>query len=222
MNKWNFKENRICELLGIQFPIIQAGMVWCSGWKLAFEVSDYGALGTIGAGSMTPDVLKEHIQKIKSFLGKGKPFAVNLPLLYSHIHEHIQVVIENEVPIVITSAGNPKTWTGILKERGIKVVIAGAGLAAHLPGVIAAYTTLPVIGVPLKSGSLNGLDSLLSIVNHYGFSTCGFRGMSNTGGCGRRYKKRERYVCGNGARCRCSSSRFSFCLFFRIVCSRKF
>jgi enoyl-[acyl-carrier protein] reductase II len=162
MNKWNFKENRICELLGIQFPIIQAGMVWCSGWKLAFEVSDYGALGTIGAGSMTPDVLKEHIQKIKSFLGKGKPFAVNLPLLYSHIHEHIQVVIENEVPIVITSAGNPKTWTGILKERGIKVlhVVSSVKFAkkAEEAGVDA------VIAEGFEAGGHNGREELTTMV----------------------------------------------------------
>lgn len=113
-------QNRITELFGIQYPIIQAGMIWASGWRLASAVSNAGGLGIIGAGSMYPEVLKEHIQKCKQ--ATDKPFAVNLPLLYPDIDKHIQTIIEEEVPIVFTSAGNPKTWTPILKENGIKVV----------------------------------------------------------------------------------------------------
>lgn len=112
--------NRITELFGIQYPIIQAGMIWASGWRLASAVSNAGGLGLIGAGSMYPEVLKEHIQKCKA--ATNKPFGVNLPLLYPDIDKHIAIIIEEKVPIVFTSAGNPKTWTGILKEHGIVVV----------------------------------------------------------------------------------------------------
>ncbi len=112
--------NRITTLLKIELPIIQAGMIWASGWKLASAVSNAGGLGIIGAGSMYPAVLKEHIQKCKA--ATSKPFAVNLPLLYPDIDQHIKIIIEEKVPIVFTSAGNPKTWTGILKENGITVV----------------------------------------------------------------------------------------------------
>lgn len=112
--------NRITQLFGIDYPIIQAGMIWASGWRLASEVSKAGGLGIIGAGSMYPDVFREHLQKCKA--ATSKPFAVNLPLLYPDIDKHINILIEEGVKIVFTSAGNPKTWTGILKERGIKVV----------------------------------------------------------------------------------------------------
>src|SRR5215213_9292560 len=112
--------NRITQLFNIDFPIIQAGMIWARGWKLASAVSDAGALGLLGAGSMYPDVLREHIQKCKS--ATSKPFGVNIPLLYPDIDKHIQIVIEEGVKIVFTSAGNPKTWTAILKEKGITVV----------------------------------------------------------------------------------------------------
>lgn len=112
--------NRICQLFGIQYPIIQAGMVWTSGWRLAAAVSNAGGLGIIGAGSMYPDVLREHIQKTKA--ASTKPFAVNLPLLYPNIKEHIDIILEEKVPIVFTSAGNPKTYTSLLKEAGIVVV----------------------------------------------------------------------------------------------------
>ena len=111
--------NRITQLFGIDYPIIQAGMIWASGWRLASEVSKAGGLGIIGAGSMYPDVFREHLQKCKA--ATSKPFAVNLPLLYPDIEKHINILIEEGVKIVFTSAGNPKTWTGILKERGIKV-----------------------------------------------------------------------------------------------------
>ena len=113
-------KNRITELFGIKYPIIQAGMIWCSGWRLAAAVSNAGGLGIIGAGSMYPDVLREHIQKCKAATKNN--FAVNLPLLYPNINEHIQIIIDEKVPIVFTSAGNPATWTSHLKANGIKVV----------------------------------------------------------------------------------------------------
>lgn len=112
--------NRITSLFGIQYPIIQAGMIWASGWRLAAAVSNAGGLGIIGAGSMYPHILKEHIQKCKA--ATDKPFGVNLPLLYPDIDKHIEVILEEKVPVVFTSAGNPKTWTSTLKEKGIKVV----------------------------------------------------------------------------------------------------
>ncbi|GGH14738.1 NAD(P)H-dependent flavin oxidoreductase [Pedobacter zeae] len=112
--------NPICKLFNIKYPIIQAGMVWCSGWRLASAVSNAGGLGIIGAGSMYPEVLRLHIQKCK--LATHQPFGVNIPLLYPNIKEIIDVVIEENVKIVFSSAGNPATWTGFLKEKGITVV----------------------------------------------------------------------------------------------------
>jgi len=112
--------NRITKLFRIDYPIIQAGMIWASGWRLASAVSNAGGLGLIGSGSMYPDVLREHIQKCKA--ATSEPFGVNIPLLYPDIDKHIQIVIEEGVKIVFTSAGNPKTWTSVLKEKGITVV----------------------------------------------------------------------------------------------------
>jgi enoyl-[acyl-carrier protein] reductase II len=112
--------NRITRLFGIKYPIIQAGMIWASGWRLASAVSNAGGLGLIGSGSMYPDVLREHIRKCKA--ATSLPFGVNIPLLYADIDKHISIIIEEEVKIVFTSAGNPKTWTSILKEKGITVV----------------------------------------------------------------------------------------------------
>jgi len=112
--------NRITKLLGIKYPIIQGGMIWCSGWELASAVSNAGGLGIIGAGSMYPEILKTQILKCKS--ATKKTFGVNLPLLYPNIDEHIATIIEEKVPVVITSAGNPKTWTKKLKDNGIKVI----------------------------------------------------------------------------------------------------
>jgi len=112
--------NRITTLFGIRYPIIQAGMIWASGWRLASAVSNAGGLGIIGAGSMYPDVFREHIRKCKA--ATANPFGVNLPLLYPDIEQHIQILIEEGVKIVFTSAGNPKTWTSVLKEKGITVV----------------------------------------------------------------------------------------------------
>jgi enoyl-[acyl-carrier protein] reductase II len=112
--------NRITSLFNIQYPIIQGGMIWNSGYKLASAVSNSGGLGLIGAGSMYPDVLREHIQKCKK--ATDKPFGVNVPMLYPNIEEIIQIIVEEDVKIVFTSAGNPKTWTTFLKEKGITVV----------------------------------------------------------------------------------------------------
>ena len=112
--------NRITKLFDVDYPIIQAGMIWASGWRLASAVSNAGGLGIIGSGSMYPDVLQEHIRKCK--LATGRPFGVNVPLLYPDIEKHIQVIKEEGVKIVFTSAGNPKTWTSILKADGITVV----------------------------------------------------------------------------------------------------
>lgn len=113
-------ENRITKLFNIQYPIIQGGMVWCSGWRLAVAVSEAGGLGLIGAGSMHPETLREHIQKAKA--NTRKPFGVNVPLLYPEIEKIIQIIVDEGVKIVFTSAGNPKTWTKYLKDNGITVV----------------------------------------------------------------------------------------------------
>ena len=111
--------NRICQLFGIQYPIIQGGMVWCSGWRLASAVSNAGGLGLIGAGSMHPEVLREHIRNCQ--VATDKPFGVNVPLMYPEIDALMNLLVEEGVKIVFTSAGNPKTWTGFLKGHGIKV-----------------------------------------------------------------------------------------------------
>lgn len=113
-------ENRLCKLLDIQYPIIAGGMVWCSGWRLASAVSNAGGLGLIGAGSMHPDVLREHIRKCKE--ATEKPFGVNVPLMYLEIEKVMDILMEEGVKVVFTSAGNPKTWTSRLKEQGMKVV----------------------------------------------------------------------------------------------------
>jgi len=113
-------ENKITKLFNIQYPIVQGGMIWVSGYKLASAVSNAGGLGLIGAGSMYPDVLRNHIQKCKK--ATDKPFGVNVPMLYPQIEEIMNIIVEEEVKIVFTSAGNPKTWTSFLKEKGITVV----------------------------------------------------------------------------------------------------
>jgi enoyl-[acyl-carrier protein] reductase II len=112
--------NTITNLFGIRYPIIQAGMVWNSGWRLASAVSNAGGLGLLGSGSMYPDQLREQIRKCKA--ATNHPLGVNIPLIYPDIQKHVDIVIEEQIPIVFTSAGNPATWTGVLKEKGIKVV----------------------------------------------------------------------------------------------------
>ncbi|HRN98977.1 MAG TPA: nitronate monooxygenase, partial [Flavobacterium sp.] len=109
--------NRITQLFNIQYPIVQGGMIWNSGWRLASAVSNSGGLGLIGAGSMYPEVLREHIRKCKA--ATSKPFGVNVPMLYPQIDEIMQIIVEEGVKIVFTSAGNPKTWTQHLKRNGI-------------------------------------------------------------------------------------------------------
>lgn len=122
--------NRICNLFGIKYPVIQGGMVWCSGWRLASAVSNAGGLGLIGAGSMHPEVLREHIRKCKA--ATEKPFGVNVPLMYPEIESIMSLIVEEGVKIVFTSAGSPKKWTGFLKQHGITVthVVSSALFAA--------------------------------------------------------------------------------------------
>lgn len=124
------KQNRINALFGIRYPIISGGMVWCSGWRLASAVSQAGGLGLIGAGSMHPEVLREHIVKCRA--ATDKPFGVNVPLLYPEIETIMKIIVDERVPIVFTSAGNPKTWTRKLKDEGIKVahVVSSSKFAA--------------------------------------------------------------------------------------------
>lgn len=152
--------NRVTALLGIDYPIIQAGMIWTSGWRLAAAVSNSGGLGVIGAGSMTPALLREHIQKCKS--ATHKPFAVNLPLLYSGIQQQIEVLAEEEVSIVITSAGNPAAWAPYLKSKGMKVlhVISSSKFArkAEAAGCDA------VIAEGFEAGGHNGREETTTLV----------------------------------------------------------
>ncbi len=149
----NFK-NPICDLFKIDYPIIQAGMVWCSPWQLASAVSNAGGLGVIGAGSMYPEVLKEHLVKCKA--ATSKPFAVNLPLLYPDIDKHIDLILEHEVPIVFTSAGNPKTWTSHLKSHGITVVHVVSSLKFALKSQAAGVDAIVAEG--FEAGGHNGID----------------------------------------------------------------
>jgi len=146
--------NIITKLLGIKYPIIQAGMVWCSGWKLASAVSNAGALGLIGAGSMHPEILEEHIRKCK--IHTDKPFGVNIPLLYSQIDDIIDIVIRENVKIVFTSAGSPKKYTSLFKDKGITVVhvIASAKFAVKCQdaGVDA------VVAEGFEAGGHNGIE----------------------------------------------------------------
>lgn len=152
-------QNRVTTLLGITYPIIQAGMIWASGWRLASAVSERGGLGVIGAGSMYPHILEEHLQKMTA--ATNKPFAVNLPLLYPNIAEHIELIIKYKVPIVITSAGNPKTWTAHLKQHGITVlhVVSSAKFALKCQdaGVDA------VIAEGFEAGGHNGREETTTL-----------------------------------------------------------
>jgi enoyl-[acyl-carrier protein] reductase II len=147
--------NRICTLFKIEKPIIQAGMIWCSGWKLASAVSKAGGLGIIGAGSMYPEVLEEHIIKVKAALG-DKPYAVNLPMLYPQIEELIAIIFKHKVPIVFTSAGNPKTWTAKLKGEGITVVHVVSSLKFALKAEAAGVDA--VVAEGFEAGGHNGRD----------------------------------------------------------------
>jgi len=152
-------QNRITELFGIEYPIIQAGMIWCSGWKLAAAVSNAGGLGIIGAGSMYPEVFRTHVQRCKA--NTSKPFAVNVPLLYPDVKEIFDIIVEEGVKIVFTSAGNPATWTAFLKEHGITVVhvIANSkfALKAQAAGVDA------IVAEGFEAGGHNGREETTTL-----------------------------------------------------------
>jgi len=153
-------ENRICALFNIEKPIVQAGMIWCSGWELASAVSNAGGLGIIGSGSMYPEVLRQQLTKCKA--ATQKPFAVNLPLLYPNIEEHIESVIEFEVPIVFTSAGNPATHTQRLKAQGIKVVHVVSSACFAMKAEAAGVDAIVAEG--FEAGGHNGRDETTTLV----------------------------------------------------------
>jgi len=146
--------NRITKLLNIKYPLIQAGMVWASGWKLASAVSNAGGLGIIGAGSMYPEVLKEHLIKCKK--ATNKPFAVNVPMLYPNVEEIIKIIVAEKVPIVFTSAGNPTTWTSHLQEHGIIVVHVVSSVKFALKSQEAGVDA--VVAEGFEAGGHNGRD----------------------------------------------------------------
>ncbi len=151
--------NPVCKIFSIQFPIIQGGMVWCSGWRLASAVSNCGGLGLIGAGSMHPETLREHIQKTRQ--ATGKPFGVNVPLLYPEIEQIMEIIADEKVPIVFTSAGSPAKWTGWLKDKGIIVahVVSGSYFAAKCEqaGVDA------IVAEGFEAGGHNGRDETTTL-----------------------------------------------------------
>ena len=151
---------RITALFGIEHPIVQAGMIWCSGWRLAAAVSNAGGLGLIGSGSMYPEVLREHIRRCKA--ATDRPFGVNVPMLYPDIEKHIAIIEAEQVPIVFTSAGNPATWTGRLKDKGIKVahVVSSVRFAvkAEKAGVDA------VVAEGFEAGGHNGREETTTLV----------------------------------------------------------
>lgn len=151
---------RITALFGIEHPIVQAGMIWCSGWRLAAAVSNAGGLGLIGSGSMYPEVLREHIRRCKE--ATDRPFGVNVPMLYPDIEKHIAIIEAEQVPIVFTSAGNPGTWTGRLKDKGIKVahVVSSVRFAvkAEKAGVDA------VVAEGFEAGGHNGREETTTLV----------------------------------------------------------
>ncbi len=152
--------NSITKLFNIQYPIVQAGMVWTSGWKLASAVSNAGGLGLMGSGSMYPDVLKQHIQKCKA--ATSKPFGVNIPLIYPDVEKHIQTVIDEEIKIVFTSAGNPKKYTSILKQHGITVVHVVSSSAFALKAEDAGCDA--VVAEGFEAGGHNGREETTTMV----------------------------------------------------------
>ncbi len=151
--------NRICKLFDIKYPIIQGGMVWCSGWKLASAVSNNGGLGLLGAGSMHPETLEEHILKTQA--ATSKPFGVNVPLMYPEIDKIMEIIVRNKVPVVFTSAGSPKKWTGWLKERGVKVahVVSSSAFAekCEAAGVDA------IVAEGFEAGGHNGREETTTL-----------------------------------------------------------
>ena len=163
LNLSNYKhiilENRITSLFNIEYPIIQGGMIWNSGYKLASAVSNAGGLGLIGAGSMYPEVLREHIQKCKK--ATNKPFGVNVPMLYPNVEEIMQILVEEGVKIVFTSAGNPKTWTPFLKENGITVVHVVSSSKFALKAQDAGVDAIVAEG--FEAGGHNGRDETTTL-----------------------------------------------------------
>jgi len=147
-------KNRITQLFNIEYPLIQAGMIWASGWKLASAVSNAGGLGIIGSGSMYPDILREHVQKCKK--ATNKPFAVNVPMLYPEIDKIMEIIIEEGVKIVFTSAGNPKIWTKHLQENGIKVVHVVSSVKFAVKSEEAGVDA--VVAEGFEAGGHNGRD----------------------------------------------------------------
>ena len=152
--------NQLTGLFGIKYPIVQAGMVWNSGWKLASAVSNAGALGLIGSGSMYPEVLREHVRKCKA--ATASPFGVNIPLIYPDVQKHIEIVIKEKVPVVFTSAGNPATWTGVLKEKGILVVHVVS--SSHFARKAAQAGCDAVVAEGFEAGGHNGREETTSMV----------------------------------------------------------
>lgn len=152
-------KNRICELFGIQYPIISGGMVWCSGHELAAAVSNAGGLGLIGSGSMQPEVLRDHIRKTKA--ATAKPFGVNVPLMFNKADENIQVILNEHVPIVFTSAGSPKKWTQILHDAGIKVVHVVSSSKFALKSQEAGVDA--VVAEGFEAGGHNGIEETTTL-----------------------------------------------------------
>lgn len=153
-------QNRITRLLGIDYPIIQAGMIWASGWKLASAVSNAGGFGVLGAGSMYPDVLREHIRQCKA--ATDKPFGVNIPLLYPDLDKHIQIIMDEGVKTVITSAGNPNTWTATFKEKGMQVIhVVSSSKFAHKAEQAGCDA---VVAEGFEAGGHNGREETTTMV----------------------------------------------------------
>jgi enoyl-[acyl-carrier protein] reductase II len=153
-------ENVICKLFKIKYPIVQGGMIWCSGWRLASAVSNAGGLGLIGSGSMYPEVLREHIKKCKQ--ATDRPFGVNVPLLYPNIEELMKIIVEEGVKIVFTSAGNPKTWTQHLKQQGITVAHAVSNVKFALKCQEAGVDAIVAEG--FEAGGHNGREETTTLV----------------------------------------------------------
>jgi enoyl-[acyl-carrier protein] reductase II len=152
--------NGITKLFNIQYPIVQAGMIWASGWRLASAVSNAGALGLIGSGSMYPEVLREHIQKCKA--ATDRPFGINIPLMYAHSERNIEVILEEGVKIIFTSAGNPKTYTSLFKEKGIKVVHVVSSSRFALKAEDAGCDA--VVAEGFEAGGHNGREETTTMV----------------------------------------------------------
>lgn len=152
--------NRVCDLFGVKYPIVQAGMIWCSGWRLASAVANAGGLGLLGSGSMYPDVLREQIRKCKA--ATNKPFGVNVPLLYPNVVEHMAIIVEEGVKVVFTSAGSPGAWTAQLKQHGITVVHVVSSVKFAKKAVEAGVDA--VVAEGFEAGGHNGREETTTLV----------------------------------------------------------